>query len=174
MPTTQSVLRDIQLLSKADQRKVHVGLSALLGATPAPQKTESEKVTESSKVGKYENLLYDNIAQLLSSKYQINLPPFKLFSNSNNHAQFSKVSLSLNEYLSSLITDRAIRLEERSMFYHLYAKLVTDDLEDIGAPVSVKSIVNGFERFPGLLDRAFPGYIRNGLFLKALGSRREA
>ena len=56
-----------------------------------------------------------------------------------------------------------ITKSERKRTYSIAINSVCDYLEFLGVPLGTKPIINNLGKVPGLIDRAFPGYIQNGL-----------
>jgi len=55
-----------------------------------------------------------------------------------------------------------------SSFFSLVVSLIIEDLHRLEIPVSLKPCVNRMRVVPGLIDRAFPGYIQAGLLSRIL------
>jgi len=47
--------------------------------------------------------------------------------------------------------------------FHMYVKLTISYLKDCGVPVSAKAVLQHLDKFVGLVDKAYPGYVKSGL-----------
>lgn len=59
-------------------------------------------------------------------------------------------------------SERQLRRNFVAGVYHLYARLIVDYLQRVKVPVSVKTVVQHADKFVGIVDQAYPGYITGG------------
>ena len=78
----------------------------------------------------------------------------------------------LNDWSSSALGRKLSRPEKLTM-YSLACELTCDYLNKINVPINLKTIVNCYERFPSLIQAAFPGYIESGLLHIVLKSKEQ-
>lgn len=71
----------------------------------------------------------------------------------------------LNRYLVDVSADEGYRIgrKERMAWYKLYTTLTSRYLKERGVPVSIRTLVLNADKFPGLIERDFPGYQSNRL-----------
>lgn len=165
--SVSSILKKIQLLTKADQKKIKLAIDAIIGHDEVPS-LKSPTVTDSR-----EEIFYGLICQFMTNKYSSNPTPFKLFKAGNHYPRFKHCITTLDAYLDTLLKTSVIRREKRVTFYNTYLDLVSSDLEGMNVPVGINNLLNTVDRFPGILDKAFPGYVRNGLFMKIITRRQN-
>jgi len=84
-----------------------------------------------------------------------------------------EVSEFLNQYLEKIIimhnkkTGELITINKKYkiILFSFYADIMAKWFEEIGVPYSLKSILNNHNKFPALINRQFPSYIKSGLFV---------
>lgn len=171
MATVTAVLKDIQLMPPADQRKVKLALDALVNTSVKSTDSKTETRNTTSEKDAREALFYEALSTVIAKTNRGNTPPFRVFKSSPNYKQFKLAAASVDEYIESLLAPSKVTRIERSQFYTMYAKLVAKDLMRAEIALSINSLTNSVDRFPGILDKSFPGYARNGLFLKLIAKK---
>lgn len=63
------------------------------------------------------------------------------------------------------LVGKSIGQTDRVKWYRLYAKLVARYLSDREVPVTIKTLVQNHDKFPSLIDKAYPGYLDSGIFV---------
>lgn len=111
----------------------------------------------------YQELLYDAIITKLYDVNKMPKTPFGIFKKrTQTYKKLIEVKKYLNEYLFELrktVVDR----DHAQRLYHLFAKLLIEDMKKGNIPISIVTVLNCHDRFPGLLSKAFPDYIENNL-----------
>lgn len=162
-----AVLKDIQLMQPAEQRRIKVALDALIGGGSGNQPA----TTDSGEVDAREALFYETLSTGMYKTNRSKLPPLRVFKAGNHYKNMQYSLAALDDYLENLLGKSKIQRIQRAKFYQLFFKLTVEDLTRAEIPVNISTVLNTVERFPGLLDNAFPGYARNGLFLKVIVSK---
>lgn len=67
--------------------------------------------------------------------------------------------------LTELVRGGAITHDCRVNWYRLYARLVSGYLTSREVPVTIKTLVQNYDKFSSLLDQAYPGYTKSGLLV---------
>lgn len=86
--------------------------------------------------------------------------------------KLNKAISSLNNWSSIALGHNPSRIEKYKI-YTLVCELTCDFLQGANIPLSFKTVVNSYEKFPSLLNQAFPGYIESGLFKVILLSKEQ-
>lgn len=119
-------------------------------------------------------VLYNEISKVLLKRHGIKSPPLAILRNNKSNDLYHTVETVcewLLNWADLVLKRRATKVEIQKLFM-MYATTMTDWLEGIQAfkskdwnvPITIKNILNNYDKFPSLLDRQFPDYIRSGLF----------
>ena len=101
-------------------------------------------------------------------------PPLVVFKGRDKKS-YGKVIESVSmiqTWANAVDADVQTRLKKRNL-YAMLAMLVSSYLNDIGVPITLKTLLNSFHKFPSLVDKAFPGYVESGLIHMVLARSRE-
>lgn len=120
--------------------------------------------------------LYDCMADFLYKVHHTKKLPYNIFKERSQKLckRLDALEESLNEYLDNIIEDagRAVLPSKkilRKKFYKLYCHIVgTALIKAPGIPLAFTTFINWGDRFPGLLDASFPGYVQSGLILTVI------
>ena len=111
-------------------------------------------------------LLYEKISSALSKLITAPVMPFNTFKRQKKYAKFLELVEYLDNYADQVCQKKTTRYQ-KTKFYRLYISLVADEIINrTEAPLCMSTIMNNYERFPGLLENAFPGYLESGFGYK--------
>lgn len=121
----------------------------------------------------YTQLFYSRLENILTNDYQIKMMPFNVV-KSTQRSQYKNIEKCAAELYEIACEWNPSKIRNRNFtigVYHLYSKLVPAYLKDCKVPVSAKACLQHVDKFVGLVDRAFPGYVAGGLIgIVILGS----
>lgn len=113
----------------------------------------------------YTQLFYDQLRKYLGDHCKISTMPLSVL-RSTNPKLYKDVSTAAT-FLYSVAEDWNVdKIMQRNFVvgvYFLYDKLVVSYLQDCTIPVSVKTALQHTDKFVGLVDKAYPDYVKNGL-----------
>lgn len=113
----------------------------------------------------YTNLLYAQLKNYLEVECKIAAPPLSILRKSKPSVY--KAVVDAANFLYSVSedwnTDGTLRRNFVVSVYYLYSKLVVKYLRDVRVPVSVKTALQHTDKFIGLVDQAYPDYVKNGM-----------
>lgn len=120
---------------------------------------------ESPEVLLFFNTLCEEVTMYTSFEH----PPLSIFKGRDKKSfnKVIKLVAIIQTWSDSVDADIQTRLKKRNLYATL-AMLVGSYLDDIGVPITLKTLLNSFHKFPSLVDQAFPGYVQSGLFNMAL------
>jgi len=80
----------------------------------------------------------------------------------------------ITELLNDFAFDNDVR-EKRDIYnlYQIACELICENIVDMGIPLSFKAFLNHIDLFPGLLNKAYPGYLKSGLLKFLLNARNN-
>lgn len=110
-------------------------------------------------------LFYERLKVFLLGHNKCSVAPLNVLMKSQP-AQFRKVkkiSASLYETAAKWNTEGRNHRNFCIGVYHLYVQLVVEYLQECKVPVSMKTVLQHSDKFEGLVDRAYPGYIKGDL-----------
>lgn len=109
-------------------------------------------------------IFYETLCEEVKLYTGIEGMPLHSFKRSNRkgYNKLCEMVTLMEAWAANVDADVKTRLKKRN-FYATMAMLVSSFLDDLNVPISVKTLLNSFEKFPGLIDKAFPGYVRSGL-----------
>lgn len=120
---------------------------------------------ESDKSKLYDDIrtrqFYDVIQSCLLKELGIEKRAFSIFKKSNNFNKFKKSYKDLDVYMKSININNKKSINYK--FYLLFIKLLIDWLQECNIPISLSTVINNMNKIPGLLNQAYPDYIKNGL-----------
>jgi len=123
----------------------------------------------------YSRLFYDRLVDVLLHHEKIAVAPLSVLRKAQpkQYAMVKKTAAFLYrlacEWNPSKVRGRNFAIG----VFHLYVKLTAQYLKDCGVPVSAKAVLQHSDKFVGLVDKAFPSYVKHGLIhLVVLGEKR--
>ena len=125
----------------------------------------------------YVTLFYSQLRNYLESECAIATPPLSILRKSKPGVY--RAAVLATNFLYGVSEDwNKDRIVQRNFVvgvFYLYAKLVVQYLRDVRVPVSVKTILQHTDKFIGLVDNSYPGYVMGGMIkMVILGpSKRE-
>lgn len=159
--------------------------SKLLSMTPKELKELKAKVTfllenkpaeVNVKQEGYVQLFLDVLDNSLQKRLLKKVPPLIVMRAStkyrNTLLKLYKAVNGLNDWSSSALGRKLNRPEKLTM-YSLASELTCDYLSKLNVPISLTTIINCYEKFPSLVQKAFPGYIESGLLNIVLKSKEQ-
>lgn len=137
---------------------------------------ENKPVEVGIKQEGYVQLFLDVLDTSLQRRLLKKVPPLVVLRASTKYrsilSKLYKAVSCLNDWSESALNRRLNRPEKLTM-YSLASELTCDYLNRIGVPINLKTIINCYERFPSLIQSAFPGYIESGLLHIILNSKEQ-
>lgn len=118
-------------------------------------------------------LFYHTLSEELSYRLNTLPPPLSVLKKQSppTYKKFDEVLTWFNDWLDDVMQGSITRLQRRTM-YAVCTELVADEVEASQVPLSLKSLLNFYPELPGILDKNFPGYIRNGMIGMLLEASR--
>lgn len=110
-------------------------------------------------------LFYERLTNILLNQEKLGVAPLNVLRKAQPaiYANVKKVASYLYK-LSAEWNEEGDRQRNFSIgVYHLYAQLVVAYLKDCRVPISAKAVLQHQDKFIGLVDRAYPGYVEGGL-----------
>lgn len=120
-------------------------------------------------------LFYERLKTYLLDKKLCSVAPLNVLQQSQpqQYSQVKKLAGQLAECASEWNTDNTRQRNFSIGIYHLYVQLVVEYLQGARVPISVKAVLQHGDKFAGLVDRAYPDYIKAGLMpLIVFGNQR--
>ncbi len=116
------------------------------------------------------------LGEVLKNRFNGSVPPIAVLRASrkyrNTLLKLYKAVAGLNEWAETVLGSKLNRLEKLKL-YNITADLICDYLYKINIPINLKTVVNCSDRLPSLIDRAFPGYVKSGLFHIVLKAKEQ-
>ena len=116
-----------------------------------------------------ESLLYQEIRKVYKSRFGLKLLPLKAFKKRPGGNNL-KVVVTYLDKLSEEVIGKSTRID-KAWWYRLFIDLSLREMEKENIPLSVHNLLGFYERFPEVLNQAFPGYIESGLLTKILSKK---
>jgi len=124
----------------------------------------------------YVGLFYDRLTVVLLDQCKIAVAPLHVL-NAAMPKQYKMVQKISAELYALACEWNPSRVRNRNFaigVFHLYVKLVVGYLRDCQVPVSVKTCLQHSDKFVGLVDKAYPGYVVSGtIALVVLGPNKR-
>lgn len=138
---------------------IKVELTLVLNKVQVLLAKENSKIQETD-----EELFYNCLVSKCKEKLGGYFISFNIYRNRGNYYKLQEALHSVNTFLSTWYLKGNIGTkEEKVQIYKLYADLLFSYAKEINIPIIVNSLVNCYERFPSLLNKAYPGYVESGL-----------
>ncbi len=167
MATFSSVMKDLQLLTQADQRKIRAALDTIIGDNI------KDDTVKDSEVAAREGLFYGSMSDYLERRISRALPPLQVFKAQAAYKSLKVCLKEVDSYFEHIMKKKQHRRDDRLLFYDVYFKLMGRNLNDLEIPLAPGALLQAYERFPGQLDNAYPGYVSNGLFFALMRAKRD-
>ncbi len=124
----------------------------------------------------YTDLFYDRLTNILLNECKVAVAPLGVLRRMQPK-QYKLVKQAAVDLYVIACEWNPTKVRGRNFaigIFHLYVKLVVEYLRDCKVPLSVKTCLQHTDKFVGLVDRAFPGYVAGGLIhIVVLGDRNE-
>jgi len=124
----------------------------------------------------YCRLFYDRLTDILLNHEKIGVAPLGVLKKMQpkQFAMVGKVAAFLYQ-LSCEWNPTKVRGRNFAIgVFHLYVKLTVEYLRECRVPVSAKAVLQHPDKFVGLVDKAFPSYVKHGLIhVVVLGDKRS-
>ena len=113
-------------------------------------------------------VFYSTIVEYLAYKTKVQFPPIALFRalQPNLGDKIFEVAEFVENWTNSYFKE-VIQLERRRV-YGICTELVGNYVEDSTVPLGMKSLLNAFNKLPGIVENNFPGYAASGLLSSIL------
>ncbi len=113
----------------------------------------------------YADLFYRQIQSIFSNDLKISLPALAITRKQfpTNGKMVNKVAAEIYAVAVDWNTERTVKKTYVVSVFNLYARLVIAYLQECKVPTSLKTVLQHSDKFIGLVERAFPGYVEAGL-----------
>jgi hypothetical protein len=102
---------------------------------------------------------YNAISRVLHEKVEWNVPPLKVLPEATQ-TQLRKSYYYLLDWLNQVFTPQLTKVETEWAL-HWCANLLAEELIERDRPLCLNTMLNATQEIPGIVDKAFPGYIKN-------------
>ncbi len=155
MSKIQPILDKLGQLSPDELKEVENKLSVLKSLKP-PSNYDDKNDTELQ-------LFYTTINKRLTALTGYPELDITFFKKSGGYKKLKEAFIFINAFLENALKRQPSR-REKQVGYLLFANLVMENEKNHpGVPLSMMLVLNTYHNFPGLVERAFPGYVRSGL-----------
>ncbi|KKN90033.1 hypothetical protein LCGC14_0231450 [marine sediment metagenome] len=160
MTKASELLDVLSTLGKQDLLQVKATVEHLLKHQGLVEKESSDQEDV--------ELFYKALAQAVSQASNIRPGPWQQFKRTRGYPVFQKNW----EVVEQFVEDNfpGIKKVQRYSLYVITTQLVVDHLDMLGVIVTIKTVSANASKIPSLFGKAFPGYIRAGLFHVLLDS----
>lgn len=146
---------------KIDNMLLNLNLKELEHVQKSIQLIMAPKQRERVRLG--EEAFYSILDNELSKKLKTKAFPYNKFKRTHSYKLLGEAFEVTLDFMEVVFAKEKLTRIKKLHFYLIACKIVLDDQESSPAPLSIKTMLNGFKLLPGLIDRAFPGYARSGL-----------
>jgi hypothetical protein len=112
----------------------------------------------------YMRLFYDRLKDLLLGQEKTSVAPLHVLRKAQPR-QYALVKKCAAELYKIACEWNGSRVRHRNFtigVFHMYVKLTIQYLKDCSVPVSAKAVLQHSDKFIGLVDRSYPGYVKSG------------
>ena len=121
------------------------------------------------------NLFYSTISNYLYKNYNIKPIPLKIYENNSlrNFNTLEKCHDYLNDYFKTCL-NREASITELYKLYLVYCEMVCDFINQLDKiTIRLETVINFYERFPGIVAKNMPNYIESGAFEALVRDKEE-
>jgi hypothetical protein len=97
--------------------------------------------------------------------------PFAVFRGRQDFELFRTKAVHITKYVRKAFHPKSVI--EFDFCYKLCFKLLGNWLQDIGVPLSYRTLINNSDRIASLVDQSFPGYRQAGFLHRIIQAQRE-
>lgn len=117
----------------------------------------------------YTVLLYDRVVDIFQHE-KISVAPYSVLKSvdAKTAKAVNTTATKLYQLACKWNSSKARQRNFTVGVFHMFVKLTISYLRDCRVPVSVKTVFQNADKFEGLVDRAFPGYVQAGLMNLAI------
>lgn len=105
---------------------------------------------------------YSVLCDILYKKVGMPYISYEKFSKTKNYIILKKSYKIIVDYSENQFKEE-LNLTRLQKLYIISIELVIDFLNQLGVPVTVKNVLQNIDKFPTLLDKAYPDYSYNNL-----------
>jgi hypothetical protein len=111
----------------------------------------------------YVGLFHDRLKVYLSRECDIDIPPIHIIKKvtKKTYNEMEKAASFLYGISESWNVDKSRTRNFAIGVFHLYCQLTVGYLRQTRVPISLKSVLQHTDKFQGLVDMAFPGYVES-------------
>jgi hypothetical protein len=122
--------------------------------------------TKGKTYNREEELLFDAYVTLLK-KEGVAMIPYQKFKSSNSYQRLRESFKTIEHFINQNFD--SLTITQRMKFYHIVLTQMVEYVRRLpDVPVSFNTVSVHSDKVAGLVDAAFPGYIRSKLFKKIL------
>lgn len=147
---------DAQSVKESLWRLSPLELSEVIEAARIISASAKGSTTDSS--DRAEGLFYSTVSDRLERRISYTSPPIGVFRASSGGAKILSRAEKVIRSFAEKSFDIPVKTTTMIEMYELYARLVIFDMLSGPAPVTMKTVLQAADRFPGLVDQQFPGY----------------
>ncbi len=153
----QTVVSSLPSLTSTERKAVY---SILRKLDSSLSKKEVQKITQ--ELYRWSPLVYDVLVAVGGPQ---GAPPKHLHILPRSIInKIDDLSRQLDIDLSGLV-GQSICLTDRTAWYRMYASLVSKYLVERQVPITIKTLVQNYDKFSSLIDQAYPGYLDSGILV---------
>lgn len=159
--------------SEKELKQIQAIADIRLGNFSAEQAALSNTVSDT-----YVLMFYDRLKFLLARECDIHILPLHVIRKRQQkiYKEIEKAATFLYAISERWNPDKSRTRNFAIGVFHLYCKLVIRYLREVNVPISLKTSLQHTDKFIGLVDMSFPGYVESGMIkMVILGEKgREA
>jgi hypothetical protein len=121
--------------------------------------TTKKRKTSKIDVEAFYTILDNELSKRLKTKSM----PFNRFQRTNTFKSLVTAFESTVDYMEVVFKNERLTRASKLHFYLISSKIVLDDCAGSPAPLCMRTLLQSFTILPGLIDRAFPGYVQGGV-----------
>ena len=148
-------------------------LNIILNALPSLNKVELEEVIKKASFlektkgvrssGSEEETFYGILTSELVKMFRNKPTAYFVFVKQCNYNSFKTDFEGTLDYMEIAFKNKRITRPAKLHFYLIATKIIINDFDTSPVPLNLKTLINGFNILPSLIDREFPGYAQAGL-----------
>lgn len=112
-----------------------------------------------------DELLYTTLTEELSRRLSTSFSPLPILKRNSPKLfnKFIQIAGDYNAWIDRVFKDTTVTRLQRRRLAIIVIEVVVENIENSKVPLSLTSTLNFFANFPGLFNKAFPGYIESGM-----------
>lgn len=150
----ESVMEKITKMGPTELKEIEKKISVLKSLKRARNNSDRSE----TELALFYQIIIDELFIVISSPKV----KFEVFRKKDSYKKLVEAFDFINEFLK-LAMGCELTQRDKQRGYILFAKLMIEhQLKWTNKPLTIQLVLNSYQRFPGLVDKAYPQYIRNG------------